>query len=210
MLQPLMEHPTQRFPQSLNLVDVDETFLRATIPSQIKCLGVDLLPLSLGHYVHLRALHNAFIVGELPGMEDLILGAFICSQPFEDGLKSMRSPWLKWFFKFRGWRVRKCNLAEQMMVFRMYLQEGLGVADKNYIEGQSKGRPLASPWENRLKLILMEKLGLSESEVMNRPLSRSQLDYDTISEMEGGTEFFSSRDAAMFAAARSMPLEASK
>ncbi len=201
-------------------MDVDAAFLRATLPARIKCLGVEMRPLCLGHYVHLRALENAFVCGQPPIIADLILGVFVCSQSFEDGQRAMRSPWLKWLFRFWGWRVRKMNIAEQIRALRTerdsFAEKMKAFGDvtslddvktaeyDTIVQGKSGRRELGAPWEARLKVILMKELHLSESEVMNRPLVMSVFDYDVLSELEGGTEFFSKRDAALFSVVNSL------
>ena len=97
------------------------------------------------------------------------------------------------FLKFWGWRMRKADVVRDSILFQNYIEQG------NYfpeVNSPTKGRTLVCPWIARLKVKLMMELGMSESEVLNRPLALSNIEYCAIGESAGTIEMFSERDAA--------------
>ncbi len=167
-------------------------YARAARPKPTRCLGLLLNPYSLGHALTLQAHDNSFLRRE-PSYEDLIHGVFVCSQSWESYTEKERSPFLGMFLKFWGFRTRKANLLREIQIFQDYIIDGNFFPEVNT---PSKGRTMVCPWIARLKVELMIELGLSETEVLNRPLALSNIEYCAIGETNGTISMFSEKDAA--------------
>lgn len=172
--------------------DLAARYARAARPEPTRCLGLLLHPYSLGHALTLQASDNSFLRRE-PSYEDLIHGVFVCSQSWESYTEKERSPFLGLFLKFWGWKMRKANVARDAVIFQRYIEEG------NYfpeVNSPAKGRSMVCPWIARLKVELMKELRLGESDILNRPLALSNIEFCALGETAGTINMFSERDEA--------------
>ena len=157
-------------------------------------LGVRLRPLSLGHLILLHRYESAFVNGGVPSPTDLVLSVLICSRTFEDGLDLVESGQFKRETKKLDKALLLCgDVKARYGWFCDYLEEGLD-GPKLWMK-ESGGPSLGAPPEQIVKVALMSKLGLSETEVMNRPFSLSLWDMATLAEMSGTLKIFSQHDA---------------
>lgn len=179
-----MNHPTARL-------------LRAAVPRPPRCLGLQLNPYSLGHDLILSALGNCFAVGGQRNFNDLFIGVFVCSQPWTEWARWENSRWLS--LALIIWRrfIRAKDIPAAFKTFESYLELGRDCPDINVPIAQTS-RSFGTPWQQRLKIFLISKLGLSEAEAMSRPLALSNWDWACYGEMDGTLDLFSERDEALF------------
>lgn len=156
-------------------------------------LGVRLRPLSLGHLILLHRYESAFVNGGLPSPTDLVMSVLICSRSYEDGLDLIESGQFKREAKKLEKALRLCgDVKARCGWFCDYLEEGLD-GPKLWTK-ESGGPSLGAPPEQIVKVALMSKLGLSETEVLNRPFSLCLWDMATLAEMNGTLKIFSKAD----------------
>ena len=79
--------------------------------------------------------------------------------------------------------------------FSDYIMEGLD--GPKLWQKESQSNSLGAPPEQVIKCTLMSKLGLSESEVLNRPFSLSLWDATTLAEMDGALRIYTQADAEL-------------
>jgi hypothetical protein len=142
-------------------------------PPRVRCLGVELLPFSLGHFLTLRQIGSTFIENEATP-DDLSVTAFVCAHSWEENQRLLRSPlrsritMLIW-----GWLTRKFNQREHARALFDYITEQLSLPEIKQQNGGSV-RYLASAWETRV-FAHLRFLGYSDSEALNMPLARAHL-----------------------------------
>lgn len=168
--------------------------LKAAADKPPRCLGLQLRPYSLGHDIILSALDNSFLKAERD-LNDLFIGVFICAHCWDEWKTVRRAWWLPLFLKLWGWHLRKRDFRKDCEIFESYLQSGYYCPDINVPVGQRRSGT-AMPWQQRLKIFLMIKLHMTESEALNRPLALSNMDWATAGELDGTLELFSDRDEA--------------
>lgn len=158
-------------------------YLHAAIPEPVQILGLPLRPFSLGHWLLLSRFDNSFLTGRATGVDDIILAILVCSMSFEEGLKFLSAPdreeqitsWskkLKHKFRQEG---QTLDFAEKAELFKAYFDAGMVIP--NYSATESGTASVGSPWPQVLKLTLMSELGMTETDVLNRPLRLSWWDY---------------------------------
>jgi hypothetical protein len=182
---------------------VDYIFIKASRePQPTRCLGVTLLPLTVGHFFVLREFDSAFISGEQASIEDLIFACFVCCQDPAAAKRSLRSWLLPIAMRLWGWRAVKCNLAREMMTFRSYIRDGTA-APRTVISmgGDDSMRELNSPMEWRLLVMLMVDFHLTEREAMATTVIKANALWATLGDRDGKINLVSERTEALLAAA---------
>lgn len=169
-------------------------YYQAAIPDEWQILGEHLRPLSLGHFTLLKRHESAFVTGEIPTVLDLLVSVMICARTWEDGVEFIESEEFKPETKRLEKLLKKCdNLTKRMVYFREYLEEGMSGPKVWSKEGEDKAQ-FGSPFVQVIKVSLMSKMGLSESETLNRPLSLCLWDMATLSELQGLVKVYSEGD----------------
>jgi len=161
---------------------MDAAYLSAVCPEPVQLLGTRLRPFCLGHWLLLTRHGNGFLTGH-PTAEDLVAGILTCSLTFEEGAALWNAPdrdqqveaWTKQLTAACLREHTTLNLVEKSAVFAGYLSTGQKMPA--YIYEESDAPPVGSPWPQVLKLLLMSELGMSETEVYNRPLTLCWWDY---------------------------------
>jgi len=169
-------------------------FYQAAVPDGWQILGVRLKPLSLGHLILLHRYQSAFVVGGIPTEADLVLSVLICSRTYEDAIDLVESGQVKKEGKKLDKALRVCDdIQARCSWFSDYIMEGLD--GPKLWQKESQSNSLGAPPEQVIKCTLMSKLGLSESEVLNRPFSLSLWDATTLAEMDGALRIYTQADA---------------
>lgn len=166
-------------------------YLSALVPPRFTVLGMELKPLSLGHKVLLEYIESPFETDGLVDVPDIVLAAMICSRTFEEGVELLMSDDLKRrvsevavALQFKGrWpfrRVEPIRWPEKVELMRLYFDEHnkcpLFSVDAKAADGSPDGCPLIQ----RVRVTLMSKLRLTDSQVMNRSWPLCLWDYLTI------------------------------
>jgi hypothetical protein len=163
-----------------------------------RVIGFPLRPFSAGHLILLSKLSSPFLSGGPVDYSHVFAAAFICSQRFEDAITSMLDPELPAFE--RRWQQALCgetrwrrmlrlrskrpgiDLERETEAFRDFMADGWNHPD--WIADAGEGKEIGSPLVQLVKITLMSRLHLSESEFLNRPWSLSLWDYITLKEMD--------------------------
>lgn len=177
-------------------------FYESAIPEPFTILGLRLRPLSLGHLILLNRAESAFVTGQgAVGLDDLAFAVLICSRTYEDGIAALDDPDLpielwRWGRRLTGqagwlgwlpWRYKPIDLKEKVGLFSSYMAEGLKCP--GYYADQAKATPIDAPSYQVVKAVLLSKLNLTESEILNRPWRLCLWDFLTIRAVEGQLNF---------------------
>jgi hypothetical protein len=162
-------------------------------PPRVRCIGVDLLPFSVGHELLLRKIGNAFVVGGFPTYEHLVSAAFICAHTWEENQKLLRSRARRWL-TLRAWGMAagKFDVAAQTVALFDYIRHAREIPETKPAKG-SGVRHLVSEWDARL-FAYLRLIGYSDSEILNMPLQRANLLFVAHLEEAGLMECRSRRD----------------
>ena len=171
-------------------------FYQAAVPDGWQILGVRLRPLSLGHLILLHRHESAFVLGGIPEPEDLVLSVLVCARTYEDALELVESGQHNQESKKLDKALQACgSLGDRYQWFANYLEEGLS-GPKLWIKSDG-AQKFGAPSEQVVKVALMSKMGLSESQVLNRPFSLCLWDMATLAELNGTLRIYSQRDAEL-------------
>ena len=172
-------------------------FYQSAVPDNWQVLGVKLRPLSLGHLILLHRYSSAFVEGGMPTTVDLVMSVLICSRTYEDALDLIESGQFKRETKKLEKALKVCGDEKARFDwFISYMEEGLD-GPKLWTKSGSQGKSCGAPPEQVVKITLMSKLGLSETDVLNRPFSLCLWDMATLSELAGTLRIYSQHDADM-------------
>lgn len=178
-----------------------DTYLVAQFPEQyrFRILGWRLAAFTLGHALLLQWAENPFVTGSrLPGRGDCAVMLAVCTRSFPKARRLLRSRWLTW--RLRRYAVPERLLSRTIVMLCSYL-EHFGASPQAW-EDSGGGRTPATPiWETN-KLNLMSRLGKSEQEALETPLSLAVHDVAGIRELRGELKLVSERDEQMMEIAR--------
>lgn len=145
----------------------------------------------------LHRVESAFVTGGNPTYDDLAISVFICANKYADALaafddKSLGKFMRKWHDKLSGkrfWRKpRVIDLESKSDAFSEYIRQGSKVPYYAFNEkdiGDSNTEPVQS-----VKIALLSKTSLTESEILDRPWGLCLWDYVTLQAMEGKLRMF--------------------
>lgn len=173
-------------------------YYRAAIPEPFNILGKRLLPLSLGHITTLSRLDSPFFseTKQPVAVGDLALAVAVCSLDYEAGVRLVQSPETP--TRMRKWGRRLCNhpvfwwkdrgidWKSKIDLFVEYLR--IGSEAPGWIIGGEMSKASSevnAPSHQVVKVVLLSKTNLSESEIMNRPWSLCLWDFITLRAIDG-------------------------
>lgn len=159
-------------------------YFTATIPEPWQILGLRLRPFSLGHYKLLKRFNCAFVadVNTTVGLSDLTIGVLVCSMQPSEFLRFMESPNFSEKCKEWGKSVGVFDINAKSELFAKYISSH-SVVPKYWEESQ--GKSSGAHWAHCLEVTLRGKLGWSQDEVDNEPLSKALAHYFKHAENEG-------------------------
>ena len=164
-----------------------EIHLRVTIPEPTVILGQELLPLSIGHLLHLDRLE--LIPPDSP--ELLISAILVCTREASDIAPTFRDPWLEW--KLRVWlfRVspfRDIDWTEPMEAFGEYVRAGTESPSAIPLHEKKSMGDSGTPFLQHVKATLQARLNYTPTEAINCSFAQAMWDYFSWHEMEGNVE----------------------
>ena len=169
-------------------------FYQAAVPDGWQILGEKLLPFSLGHFILLKRHEIAFLEGHIPSVLDLTASGMICSRTWEQAQEFIDSEDFKNETKRLERILKKCDdLPKRIIYFSEYLEENMR-GPKVWSKENDNKDEFGSPFVQVIKVSLMSKMGFSESEVLNRPLSLCLWDMATLSELQGLVTVYGEKD----------------
>jgi hypothetical protein len=162
----------------------DAEIFKALAPARWTLLGLKLRPFALGHLVLLHRIESPFVTGDgLPDLHALFSAVFICSRTYEEADTGIEDPTLprafrRWRRKLMGWfGQRPINLVEKWQQFQQYMREGQWTPTFQRAENT---RTVGIPIEQSVRVKLQRELGLSDSEILNRPWALCMADFYTL------------------------------
>lgn len=166
-------------------------------PPRVRCLGVDLLPFSLGHLLTLRFIGSSFITSQ-PLPVDLAATAFVCSHTWEQNQKRLRTPARSAFtLSLWGLMTRKMSKKEASEVLHRYISEQLELPETKRAKGSGGGvKYLLSEWETRL-FSHLRMLGYNDSEALNMPIALAHILFVAQLEKDDAMTFKTRHDMAV-------------
>jgi hypothetical protein len=180
-------------------------YARSAVPDPYRILGLRLKPFSLGHYLLLQRFGCAFIQ-QNQGMatrEDLILGVLICSMSHQYFLRFIEQQNFEDQVKTWGMKIGIVDFKEKAELFQNYLR--LGMIEPDYVALQPQNDS-GGDWAQSLKITLVTRLGYTEREALDMPISKALADYYKLAEIEGMIRLLNEEDHAA-AEANSRALE---
>jgi hypothetical protein len=141
-------------------------FVQALTYRPPSVLGRQLRPFSAWHGLVLDAAGNAFVGGGIPGLEDTVFAAWVCSLGFADGIEAFTDQRRvsKW-----GRRYGPESVARAVPVLRDHILAGVRCPE--YWQDGS-GKPLRAPYWWHLATFARVQLGMSEAAAWDAPVSR--------------------------------------
>lgn len=164
-------------------------------PQRVRCLGVQLRPLSLGHVLVLRVLGNSFVT-DAPTAMDLPVAAFVLAHGWRENLRKLRRPGrvgrlMRWW----GFLTRRMNKGEEARALHAYIAEQMALPELKRERGVGV-RYLVSEWETRVFMHL-RTLGYSDEQALDMPLARAHLLMVAKLEQDGACNFKSRYELAL-------------
>lgn len=162
----------------------------AIAPARWTILGLRLRPFALGHLILLKRIGSPFVCdGKALDLFALQTAVFICSRSYEEALDGIDDPGLtRAFARWRGklfghwWWPRRISLVEKWLAFESYMREGDWAPA---LKASENTRRVGLPFEQAVRVKLMERLGLKDSEVMNRGWAMCKSDFYTLQDTDG-------------------------
>ena len=168
------------------------SYISSLVPEPLRVMGVDLRPLSLGHYILMLRFGCRYAGDEeidvgLEEMGDLLLGLMICKRTYEEFLEWIYSE--KWATdmaeygksvdKWIKQNPDKFDLLSVISLFQGYLKNGSKTPLVEPIQTTriSSGTKSGAHWSQVILTVLTGQLGYSKTEALNMPLSQAFYDY---------------------------------
>jgi hypothetical protein len=173
-------------------------YAHAAIPDPFRILGLRLQPFSLGHLLLLQRFDCAFLADTptTATKADLILGVLVCSMRPVEFLDFLESPSFVREVATWGKKIKKFDFTAKAELFRQYLAAAL--QEPEYIAIQPGGEE--GDWVQALKLTLTTRLGYSDAEAWEMPISKAFSEYYKLAEAEGLVRVLTPEDLAAGAA----------
>lgn len=171
-------------------------YLAAAIPPPFTILGVTLRPYSLGHKMVLGRINSPFEIGGIAGVSDIVLAVLICSNDYSGAVELLDRADLaeqchKWAMRLQvqgRWPRRKLveiDWIEKRKMFNDYIAAHSKEPVISFDESKFSEGAQTCPTLQLVKVDLMHKLGLSETEALNRSWSLCLWDYYTLRVLSG-------------------------
>lgn len=193
---------------------IDPELVNALLPPRTQVLQVQLLPFSLGHFVTLTRIDSPFISSSPFTPLELFASVRVCTLNWKQCQEFVADS-EEWAKQFAEWmrKVGPVDYIAKAQLFSDYIRAGCRVPDYQVEERDGvRGFETWTPVEQRMRVTLMRELGLSDDEVMDRPLSLSWWDYLTILESEHACKILTAEEReradAMFNAEIPEPCQA--
>lgn len=178
-----------------------EAFYLAAIPDTWEILGLKLRPFSLGHVILLHRIESPFIGHQPKGsklFDDLALAVLICSESYANGIQILHDPGLskalrswadsltgmnRWAVRLRLKKPNLINFEGPASEFSEYIKEHSKIPDYDF--NPDDLREVHCPEVQLVKVALMREMGISESEILDRPWGLCLWDYVTMNAQDG-------------------------
>jgi hypothetical protein len=185
-------------------------FELAAYPRQHTCLGLELLPLTLGHVFALHSIHSPLVVGGGVLTSDIALACLICSKPHHKALIGMRSFLAKPEAWLVGLLASTRDIEAECAKFQAYYSESMEQPQvKRTITGVDVKQPesTGTPWHWQLLAYLMAELGTTEEQALNMTVVKAWCLSIARREMSGEISLWNQADQEFLDACAAMDRE---
>jgi len=179
----------------------ERDYLTAAIPDAIRVFGILLRPFSIGHHLILSRFKSPIIDGGAAEPDDVLFAVWVCGHTYEDAIEKLATGEVeremkRWQRAMNRWQWFGLN----PMLFSEYVAKVKLLRD--HVEAacripnlftDGKDSDIGSPTIQVLRVTLQRDLHLSDTEILNRPLSQCWWDISTMIEL-GGKGKIISRD----------------
>jgi len=177
---------------------LSESYYEAALPEPFTILGLRLRPLSMGHLIILNRIGSPFVCDteKLTGLGDLAVACLICSKTYQEGAALLSDTdlpvalyrWGRRLTKPHWWsKRREIDLQEKFSLFADYIKSATEIPEHYWT--QDGGSSVEAPMAQTVKVQLLMKTSLTESELLDRPWRLCLWDMLTIRAMEGQLRF---------------------
>lgn len=178
----------------------DPQLLRAQFPERYVVLGLELKPFCLGHHCLLHRINSPLIDDKKRDVygRDVLVATALCSFTWEEGQTFLEDvDGAETQLAILNARSAGQDLSQKGDLLMQYMVDGSRRPDFTIDEGGTGGPTIWNPWQQRMRVRLMRDLRLSESEVMNRPLTLNWWDYLTLCELDGSLRICTEEEKAL-------------
>jgi hypothetical protein len=169
--------------------------LNATAPPCPIVMGLRLVPYSVGHSLVLHRLGSPLAIGGAVDRADLMQAVLVCSQPVEEALKAMRSPFRGLVIKLWAKRTKALSFDVEFEKWNTWMAEQSTAPE--ILTKPGKSRPLSMPWPERMLACCMD-IGLREDTVLAMPIGDAERLVLARAETHGDVELWSPKDEALW------------
>ena len=137
------------------------------------CFGLKLHPLQIGHLFLLRELGSPLFHPDAEVTpEQILLAVAACKEPHDKARRHISAWGFPWFIRGWGWVMRNADYANEVRIFRGYIESARGVPE---FKVAGKSRPTdATPDEWLLVAAIMHKFSRSWEEALSFPVYVAQ------------------------------------
>lgn len=158
-------------------------------------MGLRLLPYSVGHSLVLHRIGSPLVVGGHVGRSDLMTAVLICSQPINESMSAIRSPFRNLALKLWTWKVKNLSFEAELDKWNEWMA-GQSTAPEILMK-QGNSRQLSMPWPERMLACCLE-IGLEEDTVLAMPIGDAERLVLARAETHGDVELWSPKDEALW------------
>ncbi len=158
-------------------------------------MGLRLLPYSVGHSLVLHRIGSPLVVGGPVGRADLMTAVLICSQPIQESLAAIYSPFRNLVLKAWAWKVKRLSFDAELDKWNEWMA-GQSTAPEILMK-QGSSRQLSMPWPERMLACCLE-IGLEEDTVLAMPIGDAERLVLARAETHGDVELWSPKDEALW------------
>lgn len=183
------------------------SYLRAHFPQFERVAGVRLHALTMGHALMLARLGCPLLPGgeaRLPAPGDVAVLLWVCSRPWRTAVRRASSLPARWWRAYVAGRVLASHVATVDAVRKWLKKQCAGPE----LAAGTRGGTLRSPTLAALKVAAMCDLGLTEAEIMDRPLGLTIWEVLVAAERRGDVELKPTPDAFQFLLTAAKAMEA--
>lgn len=173
----------------------------AAFPEPQSILGLRLLPLSLGRYQLLKRFDCPFVDDEKKEIsiealnKELFFSLVICALPCEEFCRLLNNGLLRKELKRWGKKLKKIvnkkgfSILESFAAFRKYLDDGSAVPWV-VLSKQDNSETSMVHWSSSIEVTLRSRVGWTEEQIYERPLTKALADFFKYMESEGMVKLY--------------------
>ena len=161
-----------------------DLYRRLTLPPRVVVFGWELVPYTVGHAI----LFDRLEIESVTTPAEICLAARLCSMPADKAEQWLTGRWSGWRLRWMvwtraAWMRDPAEVAKAVEVWSRWLDEQTRFP--RYVNKSGSGEESGVPFCQRLRIVLMGRLGYSSAEVARTPYLQALWDYVAWAESEG-------------------------